>query len=197
MRLVFDTNGKTGYVGNFNLIRFTKAGTSSPATSTASSAAFRNFNLAAGSTTTIQAEDFDNGAANVAYRDATSKNEGGQYRNTGVDIEKTTDSGAGYDVGYMKAGEWLDYTVNVTKAGKFNFDARIASAYTGGSFHLEVDGKNVSGSLAFTNTGNFQKWTTLRKSGIALTTGQHTIRLVVDSTGGHPFAGNINWLKFS
>ena len=36
---------------------------------------------------TVQAEDFDDGAAGVAYRDTTSGNSGGQYRSTDVDIE--------------------------------------------------------------------------------------------------------------
>ena len=97
----------------------------------------------------------------------------------------------------MTQGEWLDYTVNVAKGGTFNVDARIASAYTGGKFHLEVDGKNVTGSLSFVNTGNFQKWTTLRKSGVAISAGKHTIKLVIETTGGHPFAGNVNWIQFS
>ena len=198
MRLVFDKNGKTGYVGNFNLIRFVKTGaTATPAPAPAASAAYKAFNLSAGTATTIQAEDFDNGANGVAYKDTSSANEGRQYRGTGVDIEKTTDSGGGFDVGYLKQGEWLDYTVNVAKAGAFNFDARIASAFTGGAFHLEIDGKNVTGTLHFTNTGNFQKWTTLRKTGLAISAGKHTIKLVVDSTGGHKFAGNVNWIKFS
>lgn len=195
MRLVFDKNGKTGYVGNFNLMRFVKSG--STATPAAASPAFKTVNLSAGTYVAVQAEDFDNGANGVAYKDSTTANQGGQYRNTSVDIEKSADSGGGYDVGYMTAGEWLDYTVNVAKAGTFNVDFRIASAYTGGKFHLEIDGKNVTGSLAFTNTGNFQKWTTLRKSGVAITAGQHTIKLVVETTGGHPFAGNVNWMQFS
>lgn len=199
MRLVFETNGKTGYVGNFNLIRFTKAAaTSSPAAVTAPpSPAYKAVNLSAGTYVAIQAEDFDNGANGVAYKDSTSANQGGQYRSTSVDIEKTSDSKGGYDVGYLTQGEWLDYTVNVAKGGTFNVDARIASAYTGGKFHLEVDGKNVTGSLSFVNTGNFQKWTTLRKSGVAISAGKHTIRLVIETTGGHPFAGNVNWIQFS
>jgi hypothetical protein len=201
MRLVFDKNGKTGYVGNFNLMRFVKSGStpvtapaSAPATATA---AFKNVNLTKGSYVGVNAEDFDNGANGVAYKDSTSANQGGQYRNTSVDLEKCADSRGGYDVGYMTQGEWLDYTVNVAKAGTFNVDFRIASAYTGGKFHLEVDGKNVTGSLSFTNTGNFQKWTTLRKGGVAIAAGKHTLKFVVESTGGHPFAGNLNWIQFS
>jgi len=88
-------------------------------------------------------------------------------------------------------------TVNVTKAGKFNVDTRIASLYTNSAFHIEVDGKNVTGSIKFLNTGSFQKWATVRKSGISLTAGKHVIKLVIDSTGGHKFAGNVNWIKFS
>jgi len=196
MRLVFEKAGKTGYVGNFNLLRFTKT-TTTPAAPAPTTSPFKTINLAAGTATTIQAEDFDNGANGLAYKDVTSANEGKQYRSTSVDIEKSADTGGGYDVGFLKGGEWLDYTVNVTKAGTFNLDARIASAYAGGAFHLEIDGKNVTGTLNFTNTGNFQKWTTLRKTGIAMTAGKHVIKLVINTTGGHPYAGNINWIKFS
>ena len=51
--------------------------------------------------------------------------------------------------------------------------------------------------MKFVNTGNFQRWTTVRKSGINLTAGKHTIKLVIESTGGQKFAGNVNWIKFS
>jgi len=202
VRLVFDRNGSSGFVGNFNSIKFTKTGVSrsvpTPApTPKPATTPYKTFNVAAGTATTIQAEDFDNGANGVAYRDSTAANEGKQYRNTAVDIEKTTDSGGGYDVGYLTAGEWMNYTVNVTKAGTFNLDTRLAAAYSGGAFHVEIDGKNVTGKMLFTNTGGFQKWTTLRKSGIKLAAGKHTIKIVIDSTGGHKFAGNLNWIKLS
>ena len=47
---------------------------------------------------TIQAEDFDNGGEGVGYHDASTGNSGGQYRATDVDIEATSDGGAGYNV---------------------------------------------------------------------------------------------------
>jgi hypothetical protein len=200
LRLVFTKNGASGFVGNFNRMTFARAGataTPAPAKPASTTSPFKAINLTAGKATTIQAEDFDNGANGVAYRDLTAANEGRQYRNTAVDIEKSADAGGGYDVGYMKQGEWLNYTVNVTKAGKFNIDTRIASLYNNSAYHIEVDGKNVTGSMKFVNTGGFQKWTTARKSGIALGAGKHTIKLVIDSTGGHKFAGNVNWIKFS
>jgi hypothetical protein len=198
LRLVFTKNGASGYVGNFNQIKFTKTGASNgtPAPATpapVTTTPFKTFNLAAGTATTVQAEDFDNNG----YRDSDAANHGKQYRNTGVDIEKTTDTGGGYNVGYMKAGEFLNYTVNVTKAGTFNVDTRVAGLVNGGAFHLEVDGRNVTGSLKFTNTGGFQRWATVRKTGVAMTAGKHTIKLVIENTGKQKFAGNVNWIKFS
>src|SRR6185369_5993755 len=84
---------------------------------------------------TIQAEDFDLGVEGVAYHDATPGNAGGAYRQTGVDIEPSTEGG--YDVGWTSPGEWLKYTVNVTSAGAYLLEARVASSGPGGKFHVE------------------------------------------------------------
>ncbi|HEX8521322.1 MAG TPA: carbohydrate-binding protein, partial [Tepidisphaeraceae bacterium] len=62
--------------------------------------------------------------------------------------------------------------------------------------HLEVDGVNVTGSLAVTNTGGWQSWGTVTKSGVNLTSGQHVIRLVMDAAGSSSYVGNFNWLAF-
>jgi hypothetical protein len=144
---------------------------------------------------TIQAEDFDNGGEGVAYHDTESTNYGGQYRSTGVDIEAATDTGGGYDVAYAKAGEWLVYTINVTTAGTYTFDARVAQAASGGKFHMEVDGVNITGSLSIPNTGGWQKWSTISKTGIALSAGAHTLRLVMETNASNGFVGNFNWIK--
>ncbi len=75
--------------------------------------------------TTIQAEDFDNGGEAVAYHDLDTANLGGQYRSgQGVDIEASGDTGGGFIVGYIQAGEWLEYTVNVQTAGAYTIEAR-------------------------------------------------------------------------
>jgi hypothetical protein len=209
LRLVFDKAGTSGYVGNFNLMRFTKTSSTTTTTTTTTApttttgtptnvgTAFKGFNLSAGTAITMQAEDFNAGNDGVAYKDLTVGNQGGKYRNGWTDIESTLDSGGGYDVENMQAGEWMNYSVNVLKAGTFNIDARIASLASGAAFHVEVDGKNVTGTMLFTNTGGLQKWATVRKSGIAITAGKHTVRFVVDSTGGKASAGSLNWIKFS
>ena len=96
----------------------------------------------------IQVEDFDHGGEGIAYHDLDAANNGlTKYRgNSGVDIQPTTDIGGGFNTGYVKAGEWLQYQLNVAQAGTYNLDVRVASAAAGGAFHFELDGVNISGS---------------------------------------------------
>ncbi len=140
---------------------------------------------------TIQAEDYDTGGEGVAYHDTTAGNSGGQYRSDGVDIEVTTDSGAGYDVGWTDVGEWLEYTVNVAASGSYTLDLRAASLSTGGTLHVEMDGANVTGTVTLPSTGGWQNWTTVSKA-VSLTAGGHIMRVAIDSAGF-----NLNWLRFT
>jgi hypothetical protein len=141
---------------------------------------------------TVQVESYNAGGQGVAYNDSDPANNGNQYRTEGVDIETTTDAGGGYNVGYTATGEWLKYTVNVQTAGSYRVDFRVASAQTGGAFHLEVDGANVTGALTVPNTGGWQAWATVSRAGVNLSAGRHILRLVMDGGGG-----NFNWVGFA
>jgi hypothetical protein len=141
---------------------------------------------------TIQAEDYDTGGEGVAFHDTTAGNSGAQYRTDAVDIEATTDSGGGHDLGWTAAGEWLEYTVNVTASATYTVSARVASLSTGGTLHVEVDGQNVTGAMSFAATGGWQTWTTVTRTGVPLTAGPHVLRLALDSG-----SFNVNWLSFS
>ena len=102
---------------------------------------------------TFQAENFDEGGQGNAYYDTTAGNSDGAYRQTDVDIEPTTDSGAGYNLSKTRAGEWLKYTVNVGIAGTYRFEGRVANVGAGARFHVEVDGTNVTGPITVPDTG--------------------------------------------
>ncbi|HEX3355651.1 MAG TPA: NPCBM/NEW2 domain-containing protein [Tepidisphaeraceae bacterium] len=155
-----------------------------------SEAAYYGLPFSAGAV--IQVEDFDQGGEGIAYHDSDKTNTGGKYRATGIDMETTTDTGGGYDIGWSAAGEWMKYTVNVTQTGTYNFDFRVANTAAGAKFHLEVDGVNVTGTLTMPNTGGTQKWQTMTKTGIAMTAGTHVLRLVDDAK-----VGNFNWIRFT
>ena len=55
----------------------------------------------------IEAENYDHGAAGVAYLDVTAGNSGGAYRTDDVDIEPVHGSATHYNVGWMFAGDQL------------------------------------------------------------------------------------------
>jgi hypothetical protein len=185
-RLVMDTNGATAAVGNFNYVRVTAQAASTPY----GGVAVRLPGI-------IQAENFDDGGAGRAYMDASAGNSGGQYRTTDVDIERTSDSGSGYNIAWVSPGEWLNYTVNVGTAGTYDLDVRVASPSGGGTFHIEVNGVDRTGPLAVPNTGGWQAWATMRKSGVSLAAGTQTWRLVMDANGAGGALANFNYISVS
>jgi Tol biopolymer transport system component len=140
----------------------------------------------------VEAENYDNGGEGVAYHDVTSGNSGSGYRTDNVDIEGTSDTGGGYNVGYIATGEWLEYTVNVSTAGTYSLQVRAAAASAGGNIHVEFDGVNASGVVVIPNTGGWQTWQTVTINTTALTTGQKVMRIYIDAGGF-----NLNYLNFS
>ena len=140
---------------------------------------------------TIQSEDYDNGGQGTAYNDSDPTNDGGQYRPTeGVDVEASADGG--FDVGYTAAGEWLKYTVNVVTPGIYTMQSRVAANSATGTFHVNMDATNISGTVAVPNTGGFQYWQTINTTTTYLTAGQHVMTVFIDAAGF-----NINYITFA
>ncbi|HYE06237.1 MAG TPA: carbohydrate-binding protein [Planctomycetota bacterium] len=128
---------------------------------------------------TIQAEDFDQGGEGVAYHDLDTTNNGGGYRATAVDIRGCVDAGAGWQVGWMGPGEWLEYTVSIASAGSYDLGLRVASGNTAGAtVRVLLDGGVLTGDMAFAATGGWDSWTTVRKA-VTLPAGTHVLRLSV------------------
>ncbi|HOL32147.1 MAG TPA: alpha-L-fucosidase [Anaerohalosphaeraceae bacterium] len=127
---------------------------------------------------TIQAEDFDTGCPGDAFYDSDDKNEGGQYRlNQGVDIE--TCSAGGYNVGWTRAGEWLAYTIAVSKTGAYRVSFYVASAQDSPRMHLECGGSDITGIISVPNTGGFQNWQIVTRT-VNLEAGERILKLVID-----------------
>ncbi len=130
----------------------------------------------------IEAEKYDVGGT-LAYNDLTAGNSGGQFRAEDVDIETTTDAGGGFNTGYTTAGEWLEYSVNVTNAGKYTIEIRVATTAVGKSMHIEMNGLNVTGNIALPNTAGWQNWQTVTVPNITLAAGTQIMKVVMDSDG--------------
>jgi beta-glucanase (GH16 family) len=140
----------------------------------------------------IQAEDFDHGGEGVAYHDTDAGNAGNQCRTLeNVDIESCTDTGGGYNIGWMKTGEWLEYTVNVSSADTYTIEARVASNGIGGIFHIEFDGVDKTGNINVPVTGGWQNWTTVSATA-TLSSGTQIMRFVSSANDY-----NINYFNIS
>ncbi len=139
---------------------------------------------------TIEAENYDKGGEGVAYHDTEASNLGGVYRTAeGVDIQSCTEGG--YNIGWSNAGEWLEYSVNVASAGSYQLQVRVATPNNAGSLHVEMNGSNVTGSIAVPNTAGWQSWQTVSKT-VNLSAGQQVMRVVIEQGGF-----NLNKLTFT
>ena len=140
---------------------------------------------------TLQFEDFDKGGEGLTFHDSDDKDEGdAKYRtdNEGVDIVK---GNGGSAIGYTAANEWLDYTVNVTKAGIYNCEATVSSGTTGASFTVSLrdNGKTTQlCSIAIPQTGS-SSWDTYAtvkaKLSQELPEGQHILRVTITGPNGN------------
>ncbi len=137
----------------------------------------------------IEAEDYDIGGEGVAYHDTTPGNTGGAYRHDDVDIEKTAGL-ATPNVGWIRNGEWLSYTVNVTAAGTYTLTASVASPNSGRTVVVSVDGA-AAGTIAVPNTGSFATFQTVEVP-VTLAAGSHTVKLAFQGDGQ-----NLDWIAFA
>jgi hypothetical protein len=189
LRLVFDTNGDLGGVGNFDNFSFSPSGPTGP------QQPFRGnpYN----DSQRIESEDYDFGGEGVAYHDADMANLlGAHWRDDAVDIETTSDVDGAYNVGSLRPGEWLEYTMNFLQSGPFNLNVRAASQGNSGTFRVMIDGQTVA-TLSTSDTGGWQSWRTLTKSGVNVSQGQHVVRFQMDTAGSTGYTVNLNWFEFT
>jgi hypothetical protein len=142
---------------------------------------------------TVQAENYDTGGQGVAYNVTAVNGSGNSYRSDGVDLEVTTDTGGGYDLGWTAAGQWFKYTVNVATAGSYTVTFRVAAeSAIADAFHISNSaGTNLSGSVAVPDTGGWQTWTNVTAT-VTLPAGVQTLTVNQDTAGW-----NINWFSFA
>lgn len=140
--------------------------------------------------TRIQAQNFNQGANGVAYSDSSDRNIGGAYRtNRGVDIERTTDTGGGFNVGWTTPNEWLNYTIDVRQKLFYNVTMRSAHLPSGRST-VRFDWDNESRWFAANSTGSWQRFTNTSRQ-VLLEKGTQTLQLNFRDGGI-----NVNWFEF-
>ena len=134
----------------------------------------------------IEAEDFDitgvgktDGVSNISYNDADTDNHGdSDYRKDAPEVD-LYEKATGVVVGYNNEGDWLEYSVNVKKAGDYTVFASVATSNSTSSFSLSVDGKAIAEKVALSGSSfdEFKKVST----NVTLAEGNHILRM--DVTG--------------
>lgn len=129
---------------------------------------------------TVEFENYDLGGQGVAYNDADPGNQGGQGRTgEGVDVESCSDGGL--NVGWTSSGEWLEYTVDVASSGNYDFEFRIATPNSNGTFHVGFNGVNKTGTVTTPNTGGWQTWSSVSVNDVALSQGEQVMRVYLNN----------------
>ncbi len=106
----------------------------------------------------------------------------------GIQTQATTDAGGGLNIGYVSAGDWLDYRITVAAAGEYTINLRVASAKTTGKIDIR-SGSTTLASVTVPNTGGWQTWQTITTK-VTLSAGQQVLRLYASGA-----EWNLNWFE--
>jgi|GEM_PF-704658 len=126
----------------------------------------------------VEAEDFDP----AGYSDTTEGNEGDAYR-TDVDVDLKAQDG-GFSVGWMTAGEWLEYTVNVLVEGDYTVTVLAGAVEADRTLELSLCGAPLGGPIAVPRVADWGELATAVAGPVHLAAGLQVLRVTV---GGADF----------
>jgi beta-glucosidase len=118
---------------------------------------------------------------------------------SGTQLETTTDTGGGQDVGFITPGDSLAYTgIDFGAASPASVTTRLAAGGSGGTIQYRLDSATgpIIASVPVTSTGGWQTWTSTTTNLSGSATGVHTVYLTFTGTAGADVV-NLNWLQFN
>jgi hypothetical protein len=139
----------------------------------------------------LPAVHYDLGRNGIAYFDVDSADyhisngsNGGNrfrtFRNDGVDIKQ---EGNDLVISQLENNEWLQYTIDVKTAGKYNI-ACLVSTETAGELLVMLPGKSVSETISVPGNGGEGNWQYVKTGTIQMGKGVQVLKLVF-SKGGY------------
>ena len=108
----------------------------------------------------------------------------------GIKTESTSDIGGGTNIGYIDAGDWLEYQIDVESTGSYLIEYRLASLNGNTGFNTLINGTQVD-TQSIPATGGWQSWIT-QSATIDLQAGPQTLR--IQATGKE---WNMNWMRLT
>ena len=128
-------------------------------------------------------------------RSAYTQIEAESYNNqSGIQTETCTEGGE--NVGYIENGDYVVYNNIDFGSGAASFQARVASATSGGNIEIRLDSNTgtLIGTCPVAGTGDWQTWTDVKCS-VSGASSKHDVYLKF--TGGSGYLFNLNWFKFA
>ncbi len=99
----------------------------------------------------------------------------------GMQLEASSEGGQ--NLGWIEAGDWVVWNLNLPQGGTYTVEYRVASLNGGGSLQLEMAGGTpVYGALNVPSTGGWQNWTTISHR-VTLPAGQQQIAVKANGPG--------------
>lgn len=147
-------------------------------------------------TVRVQAEDYSFDGRDVGYHDLEDDNKGGTVARPyeGVDL---CDQAGAIVMCWIRAGEWVKYTVDVQRAGTYEVRARVSSPYDpAGRVSLAWDGGAAGAPVDIAGTTSHNAFTTqVLEPSRRLSPGTHTFILHTDPDAYQNF--NIDYFELT
>ena len=107
---------------------------------------------------TVQAENYDTGGQGAAYNVTAVNGSAYSYRSDGLDLEATTDSGGGYDLGWTGPGSGSSTPSTWPPPAPTPSSLRLAAptAVTNGLHIANAAGTDLTGIITAPATGGYQ-----------------------------------------
>jgi hypothetical protein len=147
----------------------------------------------------IVAVEYDNGGEGIAYHDHDPfyrKGDGVPFRNEGVDHAPldVKDTSKGYFIGWTNpAREWINYTIEVTKAGTYDIGLTVATTFLNRAIHLEMEdfpedvaawnGEDITGPIEVPTELEWENFSEVVVKDVELAEGVKRLRVFWDSGG--------------
>ncbi|KIA97045.1 carbohydrate-binding protein [Flavobacterium sp. KMS] len=112
---------------------------------------------------------------------------------SGIQVEATTDTNGGSNVGYTDTGDWMAYNnINFPMTGAYLIEYRVASAVNGAKISSDLNAGTIPlGSVNIPNTGGWQNWQTVSQT-VNVNAGTYNFGIYIQNSGV-----NINWIKIT
>jgi len=114
---------------------------------------------------------------------------------SGLQLEETTDSGGGQNIGYTDPGDFADYEIVSLVGGTYDVTLRTAGLSSEGGIKLSVlddSGQELAATeYVIPATGGWQSWQSISQQ-LAIPEGSYTLRMEVTQAGF-----NLNWMDFA